>query len=116
MSLTPKEKAVELIEKFKPFVYPYIGSSFLSGDDSPMVIMLNARRCALIAVDEILKIDAAWFDPSCATIESSTLEYWELVKQEIEQIQENVPLFITPDVFSSDDLPNFPDSKSSQSF
>jgi len=61
--MTPKEKAIELFDKFnKPDTthYPYVH---------------NAQQCALIAVDEILK-----------TNPYKARNYWHEVKQEIEKL------------------------------
>ena len=60
--MTPKEKAIELVQKFN-----YDNKHFL---------MYDAKQCALICVDEILKEIPKRFD-----IEE---RYWEGVKQEIE--------------------------------
>jgi hypothetical protein len=46
MRLTPKEKAIELLESFKPFLF----------DQNARTARHNAKQCALIAVDEILEI------------------------------------------------------------
>jgi len=58
--MTPKEKAIELVEKFRNLGvnnYEY-----------------KSKQCALIAVDEIMKAHA--FDKM----------YWEEVKQEIKKL------------------------------
>ena len=65
--MTPKEKAEELVDKFKY--------------ESKHYLMLDAEKCALIAVDEILK--------SRPAITDSQIEYqnyWQEVKQEIENL------------------------------
>lgn len=71
--MTPKEKAKELHRKFYEF-------NFLDYDDS--------KQCALIAVDEILNLNTVWFDRSTALEDdySDTIEYWEEVKTEIENL------------------------------
>ena len=75
--MTPKEKAIELVDKFKE-LYDY-GS--LSKDS------------ALIAVDEILNMN--WCLPLVLTIQDEKdiensikilSEYWKEVKQEIEKL------------------------------
>jgi len=77
MVMTPKEKAKELFLKFRqiPPSSPYTGV-----DDG------EAKQCALIAVDEILKrtrsVDT--MPPNCQKIDDNTKEYWQQVKQEIE--------------------------------
>ena len=62
--MTPKEKAIELIDKFEHETY-----SLIQGQLS--------KQCALIAVDEIL--DMVKHTP----IEFIETDYWQEVKQEI---------------------------------
>ena len=73
--MTPKEKAKELIDKFnnhtvKELVYLKNGK-VIEGKT-------EAKQCALIAVDEIIK-DKKMFN-------QISVEYWEDVKQEIEKL------------------------------
>jgi hypothetical protein len=58
--MTPKEKAIELVNKYLQI---YDGR------------VTEAKRCALIAVDEILNL--------CWNGNLKAKEYWEEVKQEI---------------------------------
>ena len=76
--MTPKEKAIELIEKYKLLDY----NSNLSIEKS--------KQCALIAVSEIFKHIEYIFKelekdnlPNRFTDE---IEYWECVEQEIEKL------------------------------
>lgn len=75
--MTPKEKAEELVDKYKPFVYCFLGSGMLSNTLDEDVQNYSAKRCTLIAVDEILKvlpdIQELW-------------DYWAEVKSEIEKL------------------------------
>jgi hypothetical protein len=64
---TPQEKAVELLHKFNY--------------ESKHYLMLDAKQCALIAVDEILQI--TWVD-KFLTVQ----DYWNEVKQELTKQQE----------------------------
>jgi hypothetical protein len=74
--MSPKEKAVELIEKFvrytpaeEEFEYPY------------------AKQCALIAVDEVMefmKMDDEYTE-TLSNANSKWVHYWIEVKQEIEK-------------------------------
>ena len=70
--MTPKEKAIELVNNIMPFVYidKSIGQYF------------NGKQCALIAVDEILAI--FYHDTKSMWLEE--LSYWHQVKQEIEKL------------------------------
>ena len=60
--MTPKEKALELVDKFDKAVNTHT--------NRPL------KKCALIAVEEILKLD----------IYKSDQWYWEEVKEEIEKL------------------------------
>ena len=64
--MTPKEKAKELVEKFKYISYDL--------DDID-----NHKECALIAVDEILKIGSV-------IVDYNTRDYWQEVKKLIEKL------------------------------
>jgi hypothetical protein len=71
--MTPKEKAKELANKFlrtyKVSLYP----PFTKASD-------EAKQCALIAVDEILKVVSFYNDSQAEVI------YFKEVKQEIEKL------------------------------
>ena len=69
MTLTPKEKAKELIEKYQ-FV-----------EIANYTSMFEVKECALIAVDEI--IDALDFNQ---WQNAKQIDYWKEVKQEIEKL------------------------------
>ena len=71
--MTPKEKAEELVDKYRNTIM-----SFLSDNMKDM----NAKKCALIAVDEI--IDAIdWHEYE---VPNDQLKFWLEVKQEIEKL------------------------------
>ena len=61
--MTPKEKAIDLVEDMH--------------DAPEMGYNEHAKQCALIAVDEILSV--VWYIPV-------DVEYWQEVKQEIEKL------------------------------
>ncbi len=69
--MIPKEKAKELIEKFKP--------NALANWEN-----YNLKQCALIAVDEILNNSVNVID--CAEDIISDEEYWQQVKEEITKL------------------------------
>ena len=87
--MTPKEKAQELVDKFRNEI-----TSFL-GDDMKKI---NAKKCALIAVDEILNSSPLepnfadwddcggefryWYDAQ----KTHAFYFWKEVKQEIEKL------------------------------
>ena len=66
MMLTPKEKAEELVYKFTDL------------EDGEMYIG-KAKQCALISVDEILKIGSV-------IVDYNTRDYWQEVKKLIEKL------------------------------
>jgi hypothetical protein len=72
--MTPKEKAIELIDKFK-LKHKFFTNSF---------IKTTAKQCALIAVDEILNSNPNY--PEFKENEGTPIRYWEVVKQEIENL------------------------------
>jgi PP-loop superfamily ATP-utilizing enzyme len=76
MEQTPKEKAEELVRKFKPLV------TFSMGVD-PSYVLKVAKKCALVSVDEILQmVDETmqgWLD-------ADIIAHWKQVKQEIEKL------------------------------
>ena len=79
--MTPKEKAIELIDKFnnhtvKELVYLKNGK-VIEGKT-------EAKQCALIAVDEILNANPNY--PEFKENEGTPIRYWEVVKQEIENL------------------------------
>ena len=71
--MTTKEKAQELFNKFRQFAYH--DTSEL-GSYQLMQEMYNAKQCALIVVDEMMK------EIKYITRE----EYWKEVKQEINKL------------------------------
>lgn len=74
--MIPKDKALELIIKFKNTAY----SDYLTTDKE----YNNAKQCALIAVDEIL--DLKHIVTLRKNMHEMELEYWMEVKQEIEKL------------------------------
>ncbi len=78
--MNPKEKALELIKQFKDKVNPYIGSGMLSNTHDDDTILWQSKRCALIAVDEILNEENHFIQTD------AHLLYWEQVKQEIKNL------------------------------
>ena len=73
--MTPKEKAIELYNKF---LNPS-GDTYLYG----MLEHESAKECALIAVDEILNEFPQGFK---GNFEERRKQYWQEVKQEIEKL------------------------------
>jgi len=71
--MTPKEKAIELVDKMGFSTMRTIDNT--SGQSTPIYKNQYAKQCALIAVDELLKecrLERDW--------------YWDRVKTEIEYL------------------------------
>lgn len=51
----PRQKAKELIEKFKPHTYCFIGSGMLTNSYDERIALLEAQKCAQICVKEIVE-------------------------------------------------------------
>jgi len=73
--MTAKQKAKELVNKFKK----YTDGSINKYTWSESFQKKNAKSCALITVDEIIKF-------AIASHNVSELSFWEEVKQEIEKL------------------------------
>jgi hypothetical protein len=71
MKQTPKEKAEELVLNYMPYVD-------WNGFNEKRAL-INAKQCALIAVDEILRIRSVNKDDILSN-------YWEEVEEEIEKL------------------------------
>lgn len=76
--MTTKEKAKELVNKFMftPFNIQE------NTDDFKFKILIQAKQCALIAVDEIINSVVI----TDLTIAENQFIYWEEVKQEIDKL------------------------------
>jgi hypothetical protein len=72
--MTPKEKAIELIDKYNNSIM-----SFLSDN----MKYQNAIKCALIAVDEILKNFGTLTEGQTFYTEYRAVKYYQEVKQEL---------------------------------
>jgi len=75
--MTPKEKAHELIEKYKNIN----NVIFTLIKDKPLIWI--AKKCALIAIDEMLEEIKDSADKEIVVLR---IIYWEKVKQEIEKL------------------------------
>jgi hypothetical protein len=80
---TPKEKAKELVEKFKPMCHNVKHTGILDGLATVMnddiINLYAAKQCALIAVNEIIKFgnEQGIREP---------MMYWHKVKEELEKL------------------------------
>lgn len=75
--MTPKEKANELVDNY-----------WLMDKINPSLSKEQAKKCALIAVDEILQIfNNEWTKLDFWTEEiNGTINFWQEVKKEIEKL------------------------------
>lgn len=76
--MTPQEKAQELIAKFKPYMYCYMGSGMLTNDYDEGTTIAFAKKCSLIMVDEILERSKVPRKDDYYNIEN---KFWQDVKE-----------------------------------
>ena len=74
--MTPKEKAKELVEKFLFMYRPSMHPPYLKANEA-------AKQCALIAVDEIFEETRDYCEDN---YHQDRMNYWQEVKQEIENL------------------------------
>ncbi len=81
--MTPKEKAEELFKKFLDATLAYdCGDHTAEGINNSILVMVKeAKQCALIAVDEILIIMNEEYLSGAEKI-----DYWQQVKKEIQKL------------------------------
>lgn len=80
--MTPKEKAEELVDKFYQTTPNEAWINEPLGISEEYKAWNQAKQCALIAVDEILAI----FYDDYQSMWIRELNFWHLVKQEIEAL------------------------------
>lgn len=73
--MTPKEKAIDLVGRY----YDYVNVFDDEGNANYQQAENNAKECALIAIDELIKLG----DFSGVR---EPMMYWQKVKQEIEKL------------------------------
>jgi hypothetical protein len=79
--MTPKEKAIELVDKYLCIEEIYNVDLFCD----ECGIDYAAKYCALIAVDEILYV-ISLYNGHSDCFEEGSREYWQEVKKEIEKL------------------------------
>lgn len=75
--MTPKEKSIELMNKFNNYHNTELKEYIIYQS------LEESKRCALIAIDEILNLN---FNVKCDASEkcvNSVMNYWEEVKEEL---------------------------------
>ena len=75
--MTPKEKALELYWKYYNRIEHTLSEEYSEHEN------FLCKECALIAVDEILRLNVFDYYESDW---SNTIEYWQEVKEEIEEL------------------------------
>ncbi len=78
------QEAQNLVDEFKGIVYPYIGSSMLTNDQSDDVILQNAQTFANIVADKIFNELVEL--PRIPYNERRT-DHWRLIKLNIDKTQ-----------------------------
>ena len=81
--MTPKEKAEDLVAKYDIKVEVIFTEHSIPSIINADMLFSSAKKCALVAVDEIVHNidgldDSVWY--------SNTYSYWQEVKQEIEKL------------------------------
>jgi len=77
--LSPKEKAVELVEMFMNIKKQKLA-------DYSIIYYPTAKQCALIAVNEIIYNNLMEYPQHSMIYTPHKNDYWQEVKQEIEQL------------------------------
>ena len=85
--MSPKEKAIELVNSF----YNNAESRNKIGAFDEDLHQYNCKQCALIAVDELIKyhdefMDVVRYELPSNIVASIPYKYWDEVKQEIEKL------------------------------
>ena len=76
--MTPKEKALNLIDMFENYSFMDI--------DKRISSFSSAKQCALIAVQERIDEGYEWMGGGNAEWEKDRYNYWQEVKREIEKL------------------------------
>jgi len=79
--MTPKEKAMELSWKFSE--YSHTDFNYSKGGYQIKTQIENAKKCAIIAVDEILNNTPKYLGSYC---NQNEIKFWNEVKTEIEKL------------------------------
>lgn len=84
--MTPKEKAIELVDKFTIPHYEWDGDGYnINWEET----FKNRKHCALIAVDEIIEATSIKYEFRDAELfyaGKKPMQYWLDVKKEIQKL------------------------------
>ena len=75
--MTPRQRAEELVDKFRMNVLDYEGCSINTH---------KAKQCALICVDQIILEQCKSSELKDAKYQDERIKYWNEVKQEIKKL------------------------------
>ena len=79
--MNTQDKASELVLKFIPYMYCYMGSGMLSNDYDKNVVFDFAKKCAVISVEETLKaLQVPPIENKGHALYDSQIDYWNEVK------------------------------------
>lgn len=84
--MTPKDKAIELVENSKNYVHGYVGSSMLTNYEYPDQILSQAKKVATIICDEVIATHSNIIALGGYSSER-TKAYWNEIKEEIAKLQ-----------------------------
>lgn len=84
--MTPKEKAKELVDTFRPYMYPFgAGSAYLAGDTTGNNVLKDAKECATICTEQVLRT-AFLEDGKMITEQEGFVSFWQQVIKEISKL------------------------------
>ena len=86
--MNTQDKASELVLKFTPYMYCYMGSGMLSNDYDKTIVLDFAKKCAIISVREILKaLRVPPIENNGSELYDSQIDYWKEVEALIEVVE-----------------------------
>jgi hypothetical protein len=94
-----KQKAIELVASFKDFVNPYMGSSMLSNTYDNDAILFQAKKCAHVCVNQIIKSNPS--SPYLGDNPQSTIGRIDAVVSFYGNVRNNIDLVTVEDIFNS---------------
>jgi hypothetical protein len=82
--MTPKEAAEQIVEKYMPMMYCYLGSGMLTNSYDEGVAKSNAKSCAILHCQGIIDVLGGVGVYSFADPEVE--KYWQQVLNEIQSL------------------------------
>jgi len=94
--MSAKQEAIELVEKYKDYVHGYVGSSMLTNYEYPEQTLSQAKKVAIITIDEKIKTCNKFYEKLSFPAEVKSdmgyicfkkeLDYLNEVKKEVENL------------------------------